>query len=478
MVSNKILRRALMSTLVPAIAIASAMPAWADATPQCNDGAPGADSTECGTNALVDDFIRSTAVGVNAHAGSDNSIAVGFVTDVYDDRSIGIGNGAVVDGTNGGAIAIGSGATAETSAGSFVPPILAAGDWGSTVIGYRAVGIGSNNVALGAGATVGDAGTKSQDYNGSTAIGSRASVTADNAMALGSNASASADNSVAIGTGSVADQANTVSMGSAGNERRITNVAAGTAATDAVNVGQLDAVADDLAGLQVQTDANTSAISALQSDIGDSSDAIADLKTDVAANTSDIAGLQTEVSANSTAITANTAAIAENKTAIASVQTQTSQNSAAIATVQTQTNANTSAIATNTSAISTLQTGLASTQDDVAELQTGLAATNAALGALDDRVDMLADEFDRRLDRAENRSDVGTATAVALSGAMYLPGKTFNLTGNVGTYRGAVAGALQVGALVSDSVAVNAGVAHGFNRGGKMAARVGFTVGW
>ena len=61
---------------------------------------------------------------------------------------------------------------------------------------------------------------------------------------------------------------------------------------------------------------------------------------------------------------------------------------------------------------------------------------------------------------------------------MFLPGKTFNLTGNVGSYRGAHAAALQFGALVSDNVAINAGVAHGFNRGGKTALRAGFTIGW
>ena len=33
-------------------------------------------------------------------------------------------------------------------------------------------------------------------------------------------------------------------------------------------------------------------------------------------------------------------------------------------------------------------------------------------------------------------SAAGTATAIALSGAVFLPGKTFNLTGNVGFYRG------------------------------------------
>jgi hypothetical protein len=61
---------------------------------------------------------------------------------------------------------------------------------------------------------------------------------------------------------------------------------------------------------------------------------------------------------------------------------------------------------------------------------------------------------------------------------MFLPGKTFNLTGNVGAYRGAVAAALQFGAMVSENAAVNAGIAKGFNKNGKTGLRAGFTFGW
>ena len=65
-----------------------------------------------------------------------------------------------------------------------------------------------------------------------------------------------------------------------------------------------------------------------------------------------------------------------------------------------------------------------------------------------------------------------------MSGNAFLPDMKFNLTANVATYDGAHAGALQMGALVSRHVAVNAGVATGFNRGGKTAARAGVTLGW
>jgi hypothetical protein len=41
----------------------------------------------------------------------------------------------------------------------------------------------------------------------------------------------------------------------------------------------------------------------------------------------------------------------------------------------------------------------------------------------------------------------------------------------MGTYRGAYAGAIQIGAMVSPNPAFNAGIAKGFNKGGKVGAR-------
>ena len=59
-----------------------------------------------------------------------------------------------------------------------------------------------------------------------------------------------------------------------------------------------------------------------------------------------------------------------------------------------------------------------------------------------------------------------------------LTGKSFNLTGNVATYEGAYAGALLLGAMIGENMAFTAGVSHGFNKGGKTAARAGITFGW
>ncbi|WP_235527437.1 YadA-like family protein [Burkholderia sp. Leaf177] len=74
-------------------------------------------------------------------------------------------------------------------------------------------------------------------------------ATGTDSVAIGGAAIASANNAVALGSNSVADRANSVSVGAAGKERQVTNVAAGTASTDAVNVGQLTSISDNLGTL-------------------------------------------------------------------------------------------------------------------------------------------------------------------------------------------------------------------------------------
>ena len=88
------------------------------------------------------------------------------------------------------------------------------------------------------------------------------------------------------------------------------------------------------------------------------------------------------------------------------------------------------------------------------------------------------DTLETRVDKLDRKVAASTAIAVAMSGNSFLPNTKFNLTANVSTYDGAQAGAFQMGAMLSDNVAVNAGVATSFNKGGKTAGRVGFTVGW
>ncbi len=112
-----------------------------------------------------------------------------------------------------------------------------------------------------------------------------------------------------------------------------------------------------------------------------------------------------------------------------------------------------------------------------AEQAARIAADNVTatrLTSLDGRVG----DLEARMDAFDDGVAGATAVATAMSGNAFLPDMRFNLTANVATYDGAHAGALQIGAMVTPHVAINAGVATGFNRGGKTAARAGVTVGF
>src|SRR5690606_8609292 len=102
------------------------------------------------------------------------------------------------------------------------------------LVGPRASGEGRAACGEGAGAT----------GVFSTSIGHNSYASGGYSVALGANSFAPAANSVALGADSYADRDNTVSVGDAGTERQITNVAAGTEGTDAVNLDQLEAVAE------------------------------------------------------------------------------------------------------------------------------------------------------------------------------------------------------------------------------------------
>lgn len=69
-----------------------------------------------------------------------------------------------------------------------------------------------------------------------------------------------------------------------------------------------------------------------------------------------------------------------------------------------------------------------------------------------------------------------TATAVALSGMGFIPGKRLNLTMNVGSFEGKSAVAMQGAFFINDNAYINAGIAGG--TGGGTAMRTGITFGW
>lgn len=213
--------------------------------------------------------VDAIAIGESAVASADDAVAIGRGSTASGTDSIAIGRGAVATGS----IAIGAGSSASSGGSAFGDLANATGGnstaigeetvatgLSSTALGYQAVASGTASSALGhnsdataLGATaVGVSAQATQNF--ATSVGRIANASGVGATALGNASSATADNSVALGSGSVANQANTVSVGAAGSERRIVNVAAGTATTDAVNLGQLNVVANNVSALQAAQD--------------------------------------------------------------------------------------------------------------------------------------------------------------------------------------------------------------------------------
>jgi autotransporter adhesin len=127
--------------------------------------------------------------------------------------------------------------------------------------------------------------------------------------------------------------------------------------------------------------------------------------------------------------------------------------------------------AVNLNQLSAVQASV--TAETVARTAADLVIGDAVTG-LGARVDSLTG----RVEGLQDYAAASTAVAVAMGGVTFLPDMHFNLSANVATYDGAHAGSIQIGALVSPHVALNAGIATGFNKKGQTAARVGFAVGW
>jgi autotransporter adhesin len=160
------------------------------------------------------EYFHANSTGGDALAIGADSVAVGPTTVVNGDNGIGIGNGATVAMTAPGGTAIGDGAGVSQS--------------DAVAIGTQSQADGIESVAIGAGANA--------SFASSVAIGAGAATT------VGAR-----DGYTGYGLADTQDSAGEVSVGAAGAERQVTNVAAGSAPTDAVNVSQLDQVAQNAA---------------------------------------------------------------------------------------------------------------------------------------------------------------------------------------------------------------------------------------
>lgn len=279
-----------------------------------------------------------------------------------------------------------------------------------------------------------------------------------------------------------------VSQGINMNGSVLSNLADGVAPQDAVTRRQLDAalatLGSDTPALAMEAAARTQADAALTSAIVSESAtrALNDAALSDAIGNETMARAQAD-NALATAIDAESAtrAVADNalSTAIGNETAARMQTDTALST----------AIGIETTSRNQANTQINQRIDNERDAREALteavtSETNARMTAdvqLGSRIDAISDRmdgFENRLDRVEAHVSSSTAVAVAMGGATFLPDMKFNMTANVATYGGAHAGAMQVGAIINPHVAVNAGVATGFNKRGKTAARAGFTIGW
>lgn len=137
--------------------------------------------------------------------------------------------------------------------------------------------------------------------------GARTEAAATASVAIGNAAEVSVANSVAIGAGSTATRgpqlayaalaldgaqfsAGEFSVGATGAERQITHVAPGSAPTDAVNVAQLQTVANQVASLDTSVTTIATQVTSLDA-------SVVSLDARVTTNTTNIAGHETRITA-------------------------------------------------------------------------------------------------------------------------------------------------------------------------------------
>ena len=193
-------------------------------------------------------YFHANSTRADSLAVGAESVAVGPTTVVNGDNGVGIGNGAIVDSTAPGGVAIGQGANSAQA------DAMALGS-GATAAGAQSIAQGANASALNAGGVAFGSGAKSGAVD-AVALGAGASATFANSVALGAGSLTTIgalNNYVAYGLRSPQSSAGEVNVGN----RQITGLAAGRIGSDAVNVSQLDAVANQLTTLIDQRTSHT-----------------------------------------------------------------------------------------------------------------------------------------------------------------------------------------------------------------------------
>jgi hypothetical protein len=182
----------------------------------------GLDRTACG-NGAVASSSGATAVGVDARALAESSVAIGdsaTANETTGSRGIAIGVQATSDHAD--AIAVGGAATATGDSSIAVGNNTLADSLAATAVGTGAQALAESSVAIGdratANETTGSRGIAigvqaTSDHADAIAVGGGASATGDSSVALGNNSRASALASTAVGSGAQAHAQNSSAFG-------------------------------------------------------------------------------------------------------------------------------------------------------------------------------------------------------------------------------------------------------------------------
>ncbi len=206
--------------------------------------------------AIGGDGADADALG--AQASGVAAIALGADADARADNSIAFGAGAVA--VQAGAIAFGAGADAQRTNSLALGTNAAAGEF-SAAFGENATATQAGGVAFGTSANAGFLSTSigrvaiSRDNavaigfssfaeNNAVAVGDDSTASGDSSVALGRQAMATQAGSTAIGAGAATTAANQVTLGGTGSSVRIGDIDASTAA----QLGPVDAVTVDANG--------------------------------------------------------------------------------------------------------------------------------------------------------------------------------------------------------------------------------------
>lgn len=263
------------------------------------------------------------------------------------------------------------------------------------------------------------------------------------------------------------------------NGGAITNVAPAVNATDAVIKQQLDdeaaaRIAGDIAEGNARTDVFNQFTTLLSSEVEARAAADTQLASSIAAYLQD--GQRSQARFDAEAIARTAAIAAESEARMESYTTEANARAAGDHALDIRIESEYEARMAADEALGQRIDREASDRmaADASEAGARLAADSALGSRIDNetRERMLADRILR------NEIASSTATAIALGGAAVLPDMNFTLSGNVATYKGAQAIAVNGAARVSPNAYVTSALGGGLNKRGALGARVGVVLGF